>query len=255
MVTPDLSTQARITYTGHATVLIELDGVRVLTDPLLRARVLHLRRRARATPEPLRALDAVLVSHAHWDHLDPRSLERLGRDTLVVVPRGAGRLLERRRFSDVVEIDAGGEIAIGALTVHATPAEHSGSRGPFGVTAPALGFVVSGSKRVYFAGDTDLFDGMAELAPLDVALVPVSGWGRRLPAGHLDPRRAAEALRLLEPRIAVPIHWGTYSVMTLRRPTWNSLRAPAQEFARHAAELTPEVQVRVLAPGESLELA
>src|SRR5262249_19799049 len=121
--------------------------------------------------------------------------------------------------------------------------------------APALGYRLTGSKRVYFAGDTDLFPEMAELAPLDLALLPVAGWGPRLPPGHLDARRAAEALRLLEPGTAVPIHWGTYSLITKRRQSDGAVRAPAEEFRRLAAELAPEVDVHVLAEGESLELS
>jgi L-ascorbate metabolism protein UlaG (beta-lactamase superfamily) len=109
---------------------------------------------------------------------------------------------------------------------------------------------VSGSTTAYFAGDTDLFDEMAEIGPVDVAVLPVSGWGSKLPAGHLDPRGAAQALRLLRPRIAVPVHWGTYRTPFAPRPD----DAPAVEFARAAAELVPEVDVRVLAIGETLEL-
>ena len=245
---------ARVSYVGHATVLVELDGIRLLTDPVLRRRVLHLRRHRAVTAEAFRNVDAVLISHAHWDHLDLRSLGQLGKRLRLVVPRGVGRLLRRRQFTDIVEVDAGELVEIGGLEVTATPAEHDGGRGPFGARAPALGYVIAGSKRIYFAGDTDLFDEMAKLAPLDLALLPVAGWGPRLPAGHLDPHRAAEALRLLEPRTAVPIHWGTYSVLTKRRPGVAVERAPAEEFERLAAELAPAVGVQVLAPGESLEL-
>jgi L-ascorbate metabolism protein UlaG (beta-lactamase superfamily) len=245
---------ARVSYVGHATVLVELDGIRLLTDPVLRRRVLHLRRHGAVTAEAFRNVDAVLISHAHWDHLDLRSLGQLGKRLRLVVPRGVGRLLRRRQFTDVVELDAGELVEIGGLEVTATPAEHNGGRGPLGARAPALGYVIAGSKRIYFAGDTDLFAGMSKLAPLDLALLPVSGWGPRLPAGHLNPQRAAEALRLLEPRTAVPIHWGTYSVLTKRRPNNTVERAPAEEFERLAAQLAPAVQVQVLAPGESLEL-
>jgi L-ascorbate metabolism protein UlaG (beta-lactamase superfamily) len=80
--------------------------------------------------------------------------------------------------------------------------------------------------------------------------LPVAGWGSRLPAGHLDPRGAAQALRLLRPKTAVPIHWGTFRTPLAARPD----DRPAQEFARAAAELAPEVDVRVLAIGETLSL-
>jgi L-ascorbate metabolism protein UlaG (beta-lactamase superfamily) len=245
---------ARISYVGHATVLIELDGVRLLTDPVLRRRVFHLRRHGVASPEASRAVDAVLISHAHWDHLDPRSLGELGPGVRLVVPRGVTRILRSRRFDDIVEIDVGETVEVGGVGVSATPAEHDAGRGPLGLKTPALGYVIGGSKRIYFAGDTDLFPGMADLGPLDVALLPVAGWGPTLPPGHLDPRRAAEALRLLKPKTAVPIHWGTYSVMTKRRQAASVERAPADDFERLAAELAPDVAVRVLAIGESLNL-
>ena len=246
----------RVTYVGHATVLIELDGMRILTDPLLRSRVFHLRRHEPAHIDALRDVDAVLISHAHWDHLDLPSLERVtGPSCAVVVPRGAGKHLPRGRFADVVELDVGDDAQLGPLTITATHAEHHGKRWPFGVTTPSLGYIVSGSQRAYFAGDTDLFAEMAALAPLDLALLPISGWGPRLPPGHLNPLRAAEALQLLEPRTVVPIHWGTYAARTWRRPLPRQDTSPAAEFVRHAAELAPEIAVRVLTPGESFELA
>ena len=247
-------------------MLVDLDGVRLLTDPMLRDRASYLRRRVPGVDPTLYAgVDAVLVSHSHSDHLDLPSLRLVGRETLLVVPRGGGRLLGRRGFRHVVEMEAGEEIRIGALRVRATHAEHGGARLPFGARAPALGYVAAGSRRVYFAGDTGIFAGMAEIgrAPLDVALVPVGGWGplaplwERLPSGapgHLDPRRAAEALRLLRPLLAVPIHWGTYAPLGLGRAMAGSLDLPPRAFRRHAAELAPEVEVRVLGPGGTVRL-
>ncbi len=236
-----------LTWLGHSTVVIDVDGTRLVTDPVLRRRVWHLRRDA--APEPGQ-LDAILVSHTHFDHLDRASLRRFDRSLPVVAPTGAGKLLRRWGRSQVLEVDAGDELELGGLVVRATPAVHESSRGPFSARTAALGYVAEGSVRVYFAGDTDLFDGMAELGPLDVAVLPVSGWGSKVPAGHLDPRRAAEALRLLRPRIAVPVHWGTFRTPFAPRPG----DRPAVEFARAAAELAPEVDVRVLAIGETLAL-
>jgi L-ascorbate metabolism protein UlaG (beta-lactamase superfamily) len=237
----------KIVYVGHATVLIELDGVRLLTDPVLRLRIGHLWRRVPLEVADLGDLDAVLVSHVHYDHLDRPSLRQLGTGVTLVAPRGAARVL--RGFSDVREVDVGDELRLGNVTVHATPAEHRSARLTLR-TAPSLGFVVSGSRRIYFAGDTDLFEGMNALAgSLDVALLPVAGWGPKVGPGHLDPLRAAQALRMLRPRIAVPIHWGTLTL-----PTRAASAEPPEEFRRHAAELAPGVEVRILEPGGELAL-
>jgi L-ascorbate metabolism protein UlaG (beta-lactamase superfamily) len=251
----DPARRARITWLGHSTVLVELDGTRLLTDPVLRDRVAHLRRTKPADAGMLYALDGVLVSHLHYDHLDYPSLERLGRSVPVVVPRGAGRLLRRRRFEQVVEVETGEEVRLGDLVVRATHADHEGGRGFLGTEVAALGYLIRGSHQIYFAGDTDLFEGMATLAPrLDLVLLPIWGWGPSLGPGHLDPRRAAEALRLLQPLLAVPIHWGTYAPLGFGRLQTAMLTDPVTEFRRHAAELAPEVEVRVLDLGGTLHL-
>jgi len=165
------------------------------------------------------------------------------------VPRGGARAL--RGFGRAIEVEPGETVEVGTLRVDAVEAEHDGGAGPLRPHVRAVGYVVRGSRSIYFAGDTDLFDGMGALAPLDVALLPVGGWGPRLPPGHLDPGNAARALALLRPSIAVPIHWGTYRVVWAR-PAGG---APAEEFALAAAAAAPEVDVRVLPVGGSLELS
>jgi L-ascorbate metabolism protein UlaG (beta-lactamase superfamily) len=245
---------AGITWLGHSTALLEVDGVRLLTDPVLRRRVVHLRR-VKPRPVEVADVDAVLISHVHYDHLDLPSLGQIGSPGRFVVPRGAGRLLRRRGFDGVVETAPGDEVSFGPVVVRATAADHRGWRPGVGPRTPALGFVVQGSATVYFAGDTGLFDGMQTLASeLHVALLPVAGWGRRVPEDHLDPMRAAQALRLLRPRIAVPIHWGTYCRVALANDPL-SLSEPAYEFARLAARLAPEVEVVVLEPGTGLTVS
>ena len=154
-----------------------------------------------------------------------------------------------------MEVETGEEVRIGGLIVRATHADHEGGRGFLGTQVAALGYLIRGSHQIYFAGDTDLFEGMATLsAGLDVALVPIWGWGPSVGPGHLDPRRAAEALRLLRPRLAVPIHWGTYAPLGFGRLQTAMLTDPVTEFRRHAAELAPEVEVRVLDLGGTLHL-
>ena len=249
-------TPLRIEYIGHASVVVDLDGVKLVTDPLLRNRVAHLKRAVPVDESAFGELDAVLISHAHYDHLDLPSLAKLGKDVRIVAPRGLGSLLEKRHFEDVVEVEAGDVTKVGGLDVEAVHAEHEGRRGPLGADAPSLGYVITGSQHVYFAGDTDLFDGMSTIASPDVALIPIWGWGPTLgQGGHLDPRRAAEAVRLLAPRVAVPIHWGTYSPIHLGlRKAPSFLELPPVEFAAAVAELAPDVAVRVLRPGEAFEL-
>ncbi|HEX5029807.1 MAG TPA: MBL fold metallo-hydrolase [Gaiellaceae bacterium] len=246
---------ARIEYVGHATVHVDLDGVRLLTDPLLRNRVAHLRRAVRVPPRAARGVDAILISHAHYDHLDLPSLEKLGKKLPMIVPRGLGGLLRKKRFESVLEVAVGEKLAIGALEIEAVPADHDRKRVPLGASADPVGYVISGSRSVYFAGDTDLFDGMEALGPVDVGLIPIWGWGPGLGGGHLDPTRAAEAAARIRPGLVVPIHWGTYFPIHLgltKKPAF--LNVPPLEFAAAMQESAPGVELKVLQVGESLEL-
>ncbi len=119
----------------------------------------------------------------------------------------------------------------------------------------SLGYIIYGKRSVYFTGDTDIFDGMADLSRrVDVALLPVWGWGPTLGAGHMDPYRAARALELLQPSLAIPIHWGTYFPSGLRPIMPRFVAQPPYDFARHANRIAPEVQVCVLDPGDALDL-
>jgi L-ascorbate metabolism protein UlaG (beta-lactamase superfamily) len=246
----------RVTWLGHATALLELGGARLLTDPVLRDRVAHLRRHADSPRAGVTdGIDAVLLSHLHHDHADVASLRRLPRDVAVIVPRGAAPFLRRLGFSRTSELGTGDRIEVAGATVTAVRAVHDGRRHPLARPAEAIGFVVAGERSVYFAGDTDVFDAMTDLAgTLDAALVPVWGWGPSLGPGHMDPLAAARAVAMLRPRVAVPIHWGTFFPAGLARLRGAALVDPPHEFARFASELAPDVTVRVLAPGGTLEL-
>jgi L-ascorbate metabolism protein UlaG (beta-lactamase superfamily) len=246
---------SELTYVGHATVLIQLAGVRLLTDPLLGTGILHIRRRAPAPAvEDLGSLDAVLISHAHRDHLDHHSLRQLASGQPVIVPRGCASTIRGDGPHEVVEIDEGDRTPVGGLVVEAVHAAHDGRRYPFGHPTAALGYLVEGPCHVYFAGDTDLFDGMSALGGrVHVAVLPIWGWGPRVPGGHLDPVRAAEAVARIRPQIAVPIHWGTLRA-------WGAQRgldpvAPARAFAEAVSRVAPETAVRILMPGERMTLS
>ncbi|MER5772451.1 MBL fold metallo-hydrolase [Streptomyces sp. NPDC001985] len=244
-----------VTWWGHATCTVEDSGTRVLTDPLFVRRLAHLRRRCGAVPPPEAAeADAVLVSHLHSDHLHLPSLGRLAPGTRLIVPRGAARAVPgvTRLGLRVSEVGPGDEVRVGRLTVRAVPARHDGRRLPVGPQrSPALGFVISGETRTYFAGDTGLFDSMAEeVGEVDTALLPVGGWGPYLGHGHLDAGRAALALAALRPRWAVPVHYGTYWPIGMDGVRPHEFYAPGDEFVRKAAVLAPGVSVCRLGHGE-----
>jgi L-ascorbate metabolism protein UlaG (beta-lactamase superfamily) len=244
--------RTRITWHGHATVLLELDGVRLLTDPVLGRRIGPLIRVSggRVDAAQLGRIDGVLLSHLHADHAHLGSLRRLRAP--VIGPSGTRNWLRGGGVDDVRELSAGDEAQVGGVRVIATPAVHDDRRRPFGKHAEPIGFVARGSVGVYFAGDTDLFDAMDDLRGIvDVALLPVWGWGPSVGAGHLDPQRAAQAVAMIGPKLAIPVHWGTFALPWARG---GDSDRPAREFAELVAELAPEVEVSLLRPGESAEL-
>jgi len=244
----------RITYLGHASLLIEIDGVKLITDPLLRPRIMRVLRRVApaATAEQLDGIDLVLLSHAHHDHLDTRSLRMLGGTPEVALPLPARSVVESEGLP-VRVLHEGESFEVGNLTIEAVHADHDGRRMPWHRDSTSLGYLIRGTSAViYFAGDTDVFPGMSELAGIDVALLPVSGWGPRLPAGHMGPDEATEAVGLIQPRIAIPIHWGTYERLGMRADPARSRRA--QRFVDQVAELSPPVRAELLEPGSSIDL-
>ncbi len=244
-----------LTFLGHAAVLLDLGPIRLVTDPVLRARIGVLRRVAPPLARSVYAgVDVVAISHLHHDHCDLPSLARLGRDVEIVVPAGGEQFLRRHGFRRVYPLAPGDSHEVGSVTLTATPAVHDGRRVPFGPMAAAVGYLITtANAAIYFAGDTDLFDAMRDLCPrLDLALLPVWGWGPNLGPGHLDAQRAAEAVARLRPRRAVPVHWGTLFPYHLERLYTDRLTAPAPAFARAVADRDLPTEVSVVAPGGSM---
>lgn len=251
---------ARVRWLGHATVVLDVGGVRVVTDPLLGRHAGLLRRRG-AAPDPAywQEADAVLVSHLHHDHAEPASLRALGAVPVLAAPSSA-RWLARQGL-DAVALPPGRwwRSPAADVRVRTAPADHGHRPMPHRPNA-ATGFVVrGGGLTVWFAGDTGPTPALATVprlagAPVDLALVPVGGWGPRLSGGHLDPVAAARACAAVGARVAVPVHWGTLHAPAARRlpPGWMDRAGPA--FAAAAHRFAPRCVVRVLAPGEALDL-
>lgn len=254
-----------VRWLGHATVVLDVDGVRLVTDPLLRRHAGVLRRRGGRAPlaADWRGTDAALVSHLHHDHAEVGSLRMLGPVPVLAAPSSAHWLTGRGLRG--VGVAPGEWCTVtgatgGTARVRTVPAEHGHRPMPHRPNA-ATGFVVRGDGvTVWFAGDTGPFPGLVRVpelagAPVDLALVPVGGWGPRLSGGHLDPVEAARVCALVGARVAVPVHWGTLHAPASRRlpPGWMDRAGWAFEAA--AQRVAPGVEVRVLAPGEAAVLA
>jgi L-ascorbate metabolism protein UlaG (beta-lactamase superfamily) len=243
-----------VRFVGHATVLLELDGTRVLTDPFLRPALGPLARHG-TVPDPLSLgeVDVVVISHGHPDHLDRASLQALRGRPTIVVPRALGGTVRRWLPNEVVELPVGGRFSVRGVTIEAVEARHWIT--PGAQRAQPQGYLIGGSTRIWFAGDTGAFDGLRDLVGrVDVALVPVWTWGPHLGPGHLGPRSAAEVVGSIGARAAVPIHWGTLYPRRLHRLLPRPLAEPGDRFAMHAARVAPGVEVRVLRPGEAASI-
>jgi L-ascorbate metabolism protein UlaG (beta-lactamase superfamily) len=243
----------RITYIGHATLLVELDGLRILTDPLLRDRLGPLRRHGPPPdPDVLRGLDAVLISHAHPDHFDRPSLRAVTDTARFVVPTGLGPRVRRLApAAEIHEMRAGGVTDLGGgVRLTAVRARHW--RWPATPRVRTLGYLLEGSLGVYFAGDTSAFPEMAHLrGRVDVALLPIGRWGPHRGPNRLEPASAARVAELVGARIAIPVHWGTFYPVGFERWWPRPLREPPARFVDAAAREAPDIEVRVLQPGDS----
>jgi L-ascorbate metabolism protein UlaG (beta-lactamase superfamily) len=189
------------------------------------------------------------------DHADVSSLRRIPSDVPVITPKGTGGYLRTRLSHTVHSIEIGESHIVGSVEVIAVPAAHQGPGSSLTPLSASVGYVVRGSTTVYFAGDTALFDGMKELGDrfdIDIALLPVWGYGPNLRGDHMTPRDAADALTMLRPRKAVPIHWGTFRPLGKLWSRLNYFSDPPYTFAGYAAHLAPDTEIHILQPGESL---
>src|SRR5215203_1431331 len=234
-----------VTWLGHSTAVVDLDGVRIVADPLVRRNNGILRRRGE---RPVRAAwegaDAVVLSHLHHDHAEVPSLKRFPGVPVLTAPANAKWVrrkgLDGRGLADdewfPVGTDGQVEVRLVGAIHHSRPMPHRPNA--------ANGHLVRGPSGVaWLAGDTDLYPEMAALpalagAAIDVALVPVGGWGPRLSPGHMGPEEAAEACRLSAARHAVPVHWNTLHVPVgeMLPRGWMDLAGPrfAEALARDA---------------------
>lgn len=254
MTTGDLA----LTWWGHASTTVEIGGTQVSTDPLLSDRLFHLRRFAPTPPATAYDADVVLISHLHHDHLHLPSLKRFPRDVPILVPRGGEALLDGVGRDRVRPVAPGDVVEVAGVTVRVLPATHDGGRGPHTkITGPPLGFRVDGGGRSFwFPGDTELRADMRDVGAVDLALVPIGGWGPTLEDGHMNPVDGAAAVLSVGASTAVPVHWGTFWPLGLRRIARANhdrlFTTPGRRFVDALAG--QDVDAVLLEPGARLDL-
>jgi L-ascorbate metabolism protein UlaG (beta-lactamase superfamily) len=242
--TPPAS-ELRVTWLGHATALVEIDGVRILTDPVWSERVSPSEwigpRRFFAPPlalEDLPPIDAVVVSHDHYDHLDMRTIEALAaRGTRFFVPLGVAAHLETWGVppESVEELDWEESRRVGEILVTLTPARHFSGRGVRDGNATLWGsWVLAGPRhRVFYSGDSGWFDGFAgigaERGPFDATLMSAASYGATWPDVHMDPEQLVRAHRDLRGDALIPVHWATFN---LAFHDWERADRPSGEGGR-----------------------
>ena len=245
-----------VTWLGHSTAVLDVDGTRLVTDPLLRRHAGLLRRRGdRPDEETWREADAVLLSHLHHDHAELGSLRMLGPVPVLTAPTSARWLVRRGLHGVGLRAGEWYRVGPGGVRVRLSPAVHGDRPMPHRPNA-VNGHLVRGSSGcVWIAGDTSLYPAMSHLpdlagAPIDVALVPVHGWGPRLSGGHLGPIDAARACAIVGARVAIPVHWGTLHAPGSRHlpPGWMDRAGDAFEVA--LGREAPGCRAMVLRPGE-----
>jgi N-acyl-phosphatidylethanolamine-hydrolysing phospholipase D len=269
-VAPDLPAlrqnthDATVTWIGHSTLLVQLDGVNFLTDPTWAQRsgpfggLVGVRR---FTPPPLRLedlprIDFVLISHDHYDHLDEPTVRHLAAifNPTFVVPLGIKAWLADRGITNAIELSWGQSVKLKGITIVCSPAQHGSGR-----TLVDQGrrlwasWAVLGSQRFYFAGDTGYYSHFKEigdaLGPFDLAALPIGSYTPREIArpGHISPEEALQAWTDLRAARFIGIHWGTF--MLARESYDEPPRRIAAEVSRRG--LDPSV-VWISKPGETI---
>jgi L-ascorbate metabolism protein UlaG (beta-lactamase superfamily) len=251
-----------LTWYGHSSALVELDGARVLFDPVWSDRVSPSRlvgpRRLHEPPVPLDRLpklDAIVISHDHYDHLDLGSVRTLLRTQSApfLVPLGVAAHLRRWRVpeSRIVELDWTGHADIAGLRITATPARHFSGRGFRNDGTLWASWVVAGpTRKVFYTGDSGYFPGYAEIGrehgPFDLSLVQIGAYAPTWPDIHMTPEQGVAAHLDVQARVLVPVHWATFR---LAMHAWTE---PADRLWREAK--AHDVKLAVPRPGERIDI-
>lgn len=249
-----LTDESSITYIGHATVLIHLDNMNIITDPMFSK---HLSWFFKRYVEPgirfeeLPPVSAILISHEHSDHLDKSTLRRFSKNIPVFIPKGLGKEIWKLGFRDVREMQTWQTANLEKLKITGTPAKHMFSR-------KCTSFIIEGSKTIFFAGDTGLTDEFSEIGrrfEIDLAVLPIGdyhpylwfipGFSKMTRKRHMAPDDIPKAIEMLKAQMVIPIHWGTFKISGTR------LNAPVKAMKKIISGNKLEDKVFILNHGET----
>jgi L-ascorbate metabolism protein UlaG (beta-lactamase superfamily) len=252
----------RVFWLGHSSVLIEIDGYRFLTDPIFSDRSSPFQwigpRRFHPCPvaiEDLPHIDAVIISHDHYDHLDQKSIESLAELKIkFLVPLGVGAHLEHWNVpsEQITEFDWWQEAPLNNLLLTATPSRHFSGRGILdrNETLWVTWTITGPHHRIFFGGDTGMFPGFTEigekLGPFDITLMPIGAYDLDWPYIHLFPEEAVQAHLDLKGKLLLPIHWGTFNL------AFHSWQEPVERLRSSA--VSRHVRISLPQPGEAVEV-
>jgi L-ascorbate metabolism protein UlaG (beta-lactamase superfamily) len=252
-----------VTFIGHSSFLLQIGGRRVLVDPVFATRLVVLRRQRRPglLVEELPAIDVVLLTHAHMDHLNMASLRRViratrrltGKSPEVVVPKGVEDLVATLGFSRVHRLGWWEKAEVRGLSITMTPCRHWGARMFRDTHRGYGGYVIEGGEHsVYHSGDTAYFDGFREVGARlkpQVALLPIGAYfPDTYRSVHTSPEEAVQGFVELGAKQMIPMHYGTFRLG--REP----MDEPLKRLAAEAARLGIKEQIKVLEEGETLHL-
>lgn len=245
-----------ITFIGHSTLLIDIDGFRILTDPILTRWVYFIPRLARIKFNANHLsdkVDLILISHTHHDHLNRRTLKKFNSKTILATHSNNKKYLGKCKFDNIIELEhwQKKEFSDGKVAITSVPASHSKTL-PWGPQGTASGFIIESLKQnIYFAGDTSfskkIFRKIAKKFKINTLLMPIGAYSPRwmLKSEHTDPKEAIETLKIIKAKVMIPIHWGSF-MLALDTP-----KKPIKILKEKIKDTELEKKIVILKNGES----
>lgn len=246
----------KISYIGHATVIVDGAKCKFITDPLLVKRIFGIGPKRRVAllldRDALADLDFILISHGHFDHLDKRSLRKLQCDIPVVCSPMLESIVHRSGHKKTIPLKWWQSTEVAGIKITAVPTFHFAIRPPFHYARDFQGYIIEAEQNLFFAGDTGIapfFKDIGEKFKIDIAFLPIGAYyPDSFRVHHMSPEDALDTLEVMNIGLLVPIHWETFKV------SWEPMDEPPKRLAYYAHKKSMENRYRLLKPGESAEL-